>query len=242
MGSSMNGGMTWSDHLADFACGLDPTPNPDNRGALVSPDVTVSADSKVYVAYQFTPQSGEPKEIRFAESLDHGVTFSAPVKVSTAVGNANPKLAVNRTFSPHRGSIYASWTGSPSGTGTEVLVSESLNGGASFSFPRPINPAPTTGRTQATPVIAVDEDGQVQDCFYNTGTSTPSSSSVYSYNCATSFNYAATWQLLRIENSAPVGSNALADDFLRHHDGFFTAFEVHASGQTHVVSKQSDLN
>lgn len=247
MASSMDAGVTWSDNLADFACGQDPTPNPDNRGALASPDVTVSPDSKVYVTYQFTPQFGDPslpREIRFAASLDHGVTFSAPVKVSTAQNNANPKLAVNRTFSPHRGNIYVTWTGSPSGTHTDVLVSESLNGGSSFSFPRPINPAPTTGpgRTQANPVIAVDEDGQVQDCFYNTETSTPSSSSIYSYNCATSFNYTATWQLLRIVNSAPIGSNALAADFLRHRDGFFTAFEVQASGQTHVVGKQSDLN
>ena len=243
--SSMDGGKTWASNLADFACGEDPTPNLDNRGALAAPDVTVSPDSKVYVAYAFTPQFGDPslpKEIRFTESLDHGVTFSTPVKVSTALNNANPKLAVNRTFSPHRGNIYVTWTGSPSGTGNEVLVSESLDGGASFSFPRPINAAPTTGRTQAFPVIAVDEDGQVQDCFYNTGTNTPSSSSVYSYNCATSFNYAASWQLQRIVNSSPVGSGALAADFLRHHDGFFTAFDVQASGQTHVDGKQSDLN
>ena len=246
MASSMDGGSTWADNLVDHACdefGNDA----EHLGNLMSPDVAVSPDSKVYVAYQFIPQNGlpnQPNQIRFAESLDHGVTFSAPVKVSTALNNANPKLAVNRTFSPHRGNIYVTWTGSPSGMNTDVLVSESLDGGASFSFPRPINAAPTTGpgRTQATPVIAVDEDGQVQDCFYNTGTSTPSSSSIYSYNCATSFNYTATWQLQRIVNSAPVGSNALAADFLRHHDGFFTAFEVQASGQTHVVGKQSDLN
>ena len=247
MASSMDGGMTWADNLVDFACGQDTTPNPDHNGTLASPDVTVSPDSKVYVTYQFTPQFGDPslpREIRFAQSADHGVTFSAPVKVSTALNNANPKLAVNRTFSPHRGNVYVTWTGSPSGTHTDVLVSESLNGGLSFSFPRPINAAPTTGpgRTQATPVIAVDEDGQVQDCFYNTGTSTPSSSSIYSYNCATSFNYTATWQLQQIVNSAPPASDALAVDFLRHHDGFFTAFEVQASGQTHVAGKQSDLN
>jgi hypothetical protein len=161
-----------------------------------------------------------------------------------ATGNATPQLAVDRTNSPHRGEIYLTWSGAPAGTYTSVLQADSLNSGASFSFPRPINgtPATGTGRFQANPVIAVDNDGQVQICYYNTPTNTPTSTSLYSYNCATSFNHAATWQLQRVANSAPVGFDAMTPDFLTHHDGFFNAFELQANGTSRVVGQFSDIN
>ena len=171
--------------------------------------------------------------------------FSAPLKVSSVAGqNAVPQLAVDRTHSPHRGQIFLTWSGEPAGTYTSVLESDSLNAGLSFSFPRPINGTPGAGlgRFQANPVIAVDNDGQVQICYYNTPTNTPTSTSVYSYNCATSFNHAATWQLRRVANSAPVGYNAVTSDFLTHHDGFFTAFELQTNGTRRVVGQFSDIN
>jgi hypothetical protein len=125
-----------------------------------------------------------------------------------------------------------------------VLESDSLNGGDSFSFPRPVNGTPGTGlgRFQANPVIAVDNDGDVQVCYYNTPTNTPTSTSVYSYNCVTSSTHAATWTLQRATNSAPAGYDAVTSDFLTHHDGFFTAYELQTSGQKHVVGQFSDLN
>lgn len=246
--TSSDGGKTWSGQSQlDHSCLEGGSPPP--LGSLTTPNLAVSPTGEVYVAYALAGSSinGEPpvNEIRFTHSSDHGNTFSAPMVVSrTATGNATPQLAVDRTNSPHRGEIYLTWSGAPAGTYTSVLESDSLNAGESFSFPRQINGTPGAGlgRFQANPAIAVDNDGQAQICYYNTPTNTPTSTSVYSYNCATSFNHAATWQLQRVANSAPVGYDAVTSDFLTHHDGFFNAFELQTNGVSHVAGQFSDIN
>ena len=255
-----DGGKTWNGRMFPPARGT-PSTQPDHTcaadgfdaehtGMLVSPTVVVSPSGAAYVAYEFVAVSingapPPPNEIRFTQTLDHGASFSTPVTVSRgAIDNAAPEIAVDRTNSPHRGQIFLTWSGEPAGTYTSVLESDSLNAGLSFSFPRPINGTPGAGlgRFQANPVIAVDNDGQVQICYYNTPTNTPTSTSVYSYNCATSFNHAATWQLQRVANSAPVGYDAVTSDFLTHHDGFFNAFELQTNGTRRVVGQFSDIN
>jgi hypothetical protein len=245
LASSMDAGTTWADNVVDYAC-IDGDQSAERNGEIMAPSIAVGPDGKVYVAYEFIPlgSPGQVNEIRFSRSLDHGHTFSAPLHVSAALGNTRPKLAVDRTDSPHRGEIYLTWSGQPAGTYTDVLFSDSLNAGLSFSFPRLVSPAPSagSGRFQANPVVAVDNDGQVSACYYNTPSNKPISSSTYSYNCATSFNHAATWHTRRVISSAPVGYDALTTDFLTHHDGFFTAFEVQANGQRHVVGQKSDID
>jgi hypothetical protein len=245
LASSIDAGRTWADNVVDFGC-TDDSQTTEINGEIMAPSIAVGPDGKVYVTYEFIPRgtSGGSNEIRFSRSLDHGQTFSAPLQLSSAIGNTKPKVAVDRTNSPHRGQIFVTWSGEPAGTYTSVLESDSLNAGLSFSFPRPINGTPGAGlgRFQANPAIAMDNDGQVQICYYNTPTNTPTSTSVYSYNCATSFNHAATWQLQRVANSAPVGSDAVTTDFLTHHDGFFTAFELQTNGTRRVVGQFSDIN
>jgi hypothetical protein len=246
MGVSTDGGKTWTTNVVDHACDL--STNPDHQGLLDAPNTVVSPGGKVYVTYEFHPQSSSPlpNEIRFTRSLDQGKTFTTAINVSKdAINNALPQLAVDRTTSTHRGEIYLTWSGTPTGTYTDVLVSDSLNFGLSFSFPRPISPAPTAGngqRFQTNPVIAVDNDGQVVDCFYSTPSNVPTGSSVYSYNCATSFNHAASWTAQRLATSAPVGFDAVTSEFLLHVDGFLTAFELTSAGQNHMVGEKSDLN
>jgi hypothetical protein len=243
--NSVDGGATWKQTLVEDSCADEMFGTPQ----LVAPSIAVSATGQVYVAYEFLPTQVSPgpvlpDEIHFARSTDHGQTFSAPLKVSSlADRNALPRLAVDRTHSPHRGEIYLTWSGKPTGTYTDVLVSDSLNAGLSFSFPRPITPGSfTSGHFQANPVVAVDNDGQVAACFYETSSNQPTSSSIYIYRCANSSNHAATWQLQPVAFSVPVGYDSLTTDFLTHHDGFFTAFEVQASGQRHVVGQFSDIN
>ncbi len=240
--SSADGGSTWTQIIVEDSCddAMFGTPQ------LVAPTIAVSAMGQVNVAYEFLPSQVAPgptlpNEIHFARSTDHGQTFSPPMKVSTdAAGNALPELAVDRTSSKHRGTIYLTWSGSPSGTSTEVLVSESLDEGASFSFPRVIDPRNAgSGDFQTNPVIAVDKDGQIEACFYDT-TNSPTSSSVYSYNCATSFNHAATWRARLVASGVPVGFDALTNDSLLQNDGFFTAFELSSSGTRSVVGEKSD--
>jgi hypothetical protein len=237
---SLDGGKTWAGLLfVDHACDQFGS-NPALTGTLATPNIVVSPEGNVYVTDEFLGQSGNPNAIHFLRSTDHGNTFSAPMIVSKdAINNALPQLAVDRTTSTFRGTIYVTWSGKPRGTTTEVLVSDSLNQGASFSFPR--SARSTSQGTQVNPVLAVDNDGQVADCYYVTATNTPTSSSNYFYNCLTSFNHAATWAgYQKLVASAPAGYDAVTSDFLLHSDGFFTAFELTSAGQRHVVGESAD--
>jgi len=255
--TSGDGGKTWNGRGNPAQSGPSAgIPQPDHTctapdfgaehtGILASPAVIVSPGGKVYVAYEFVAigfnGTNPPNEIRFTRSLDGGKTFSAPTTVSNdAINSALPQLAVDRTTSSFRGTIYLTWSGKPRGTTTEVLMSDSLNFGVSFSFPRSVR-ASSQG-TQINPVVAVDNDGQVADCYYVTGTNTPTSSSTYFYNCLTSFNHAATWAgYQKLVPVAPPGFDALTSDFLLQTDGFFTSFELQPSGQKHVVGESADL-
>jgi hypothetical protein len=237
--SSADGGNTWTESSVENTCAITNFGFPE----LVAPRIAVSATGEVYVAYEFLIP-GVVNEIHFARSLNQGQTFSTPLKVSgTAIANAQPKLAVDRTRSKHTGAIYLAWSGAPVGTYSDVLVAKSLDKGRSFSFPQSISADPPsgTGRFQVDPVLAVDHDGDVQACFYETPSNQPSSSSVYSYNCGLSHNRAATWHTRQVSGGVPPGYDSLTSDFLLRDDGFFTAFEVqNSSGQRHVVGEKSD--
>jgi hypothetical protein len=191
---SIDGGKTWTTELIDHACGF--STDTETQGVLESPNVIISPGGKVYIAYEF--RAGNvfapmgKNEIRFTRSVNQGQTFSTPIIVSNdAIDNARPQLAVDRTTSSFRGAIYLTWSGMPRGTTTEVLMADSLNQGASFSFPRSVRS--TSVGTQVSPVVAADNDGGVATCYYVTGTNTPSSTSPYFYNCLSSINHAATW-------------------------------------------------
>jgi len=86
----------------------------------------------------------------------------------------------------------------------------------------------------------VDNDGQVQACFYETPSNQPSSSSVYSYNCDVSRNRATTWRTRQMASGVPPGYDSLTSDFQLLNDGFFTAFELTSGGQRHVVGEKAD--
>jgi hypothetical protein len=259
--ASTDGGKTWNGRAGGGLGNGSPGQQPDvtcngpgfdlrHTGELVSPAVVVSPGGQVDVVYEFVGTTGgtftaPPDEIRFTRSVDGGNTFSTPVMISNvAIDNALPEIAVDRTASGNRGEIYVTWSGKPTGAYTDVLVSESLDAGLAFSFPRSVSAAPGTGfgRFETNPVVAVDNDGQVAVCFYSTGSNTPTSSSIYSYNCGTSFNHATTWLYQRVERSAPVGYNALTSDFLLHNDGFLTTFEVQTNGTRTVLGQKFETN
>lgn len=258
--SSSDGGTTWNGRNGGSTSPL-PNIEPDSScttaggqdarhtGILASPSIVVSPTGLVYATYEFVGTAGSapaaPNEIRLTRSLNFGGSFTVPITISNhAIANAEPQIAVDRSASSNRGEIYVTWAGAPSGTYTDVLVSDSLNSGASFSFPRPISPTPAVGagRFQTNPVIAVDFDGQVAVCFYNTPANSPASSSVYSYNCATSFNHAASWAVALVKNGVPVGNDAVITDFLLHNDGFMTTFEVQVNGTRSVVGQKFEMN
>jgi len=238
--SSSDGGATWTPHIVDHVCDL--SSDPERNGDLAGPKIAVSPDGKVYLTYEFRPFQGPaPNEIRFARSLDQANTFSTPIIASTdAINNALPHLGVDGSNLGSRGTIYLTWSGSPTGNSTDVLVSDSVDEGVSFSFQRSIS-AGSQAHFQARSVVTVDNDAQVAACFYETPGNSPSSSSVYSYNCATSFNKAASWTVQRLASSAPIGFDAVAGDFLLQNDGFFTSFELqNGSGQRRVFGQSAD--
>jgi hypothetical protein len=257
---STDGGKTWNGRpnpaqtgspsmQLDHTCDGFGSQDLRHTGTLVSPTVVISPGGKVYVAWEFVALAingaSATNEIRFSRSLDGGKTYSAPITISKdAINSALPELAVDRTGLRSRGTIYLTWSGTPTRTYTDVLVSDSVNFGASFSFPRPISPAPAagTGRFQTNPVIAVDNDGFVADCFYQTPHNTPTSSSVYSYTCAGSFNRGASWQQQSIAASVPPGFDAVTADFLLRTDGFFSAYEISSGGKRSVVGRTGDAN
>ena len=241
--SSSDGGTTWTPHIVDHVC--DRSSDPERNGDLAGPKIAVSPDGKVYLTYEFLPfhdpNTPAPNEIRFTRSLDQANTFSTPIIASTdAINNAVPHLGVDGSNLGSRGTIYLTWSGSPTGNSTDVLVSDSVDEGVSFSFPRSIS-AGSQAHFQARSVVTVDNDAQVAACFYETPGNSPSSSSVYSYNCATSFNKAASWTVQRLASSAPIGFDAVAGDFLLQNDGFFTSFELqNGSGQRRVFGQSAD--
>jgi hypothetical protein len=247
--SSSDGGKTWSQRTQlDYSCVQGFTTTPPS-GTLITPNVAVSPGGQVYLTYELqgTNINGQqmPNEIRFMRSLDNGKTFSAPSIVSTtATNNANPQLAVDRSKLGSRGEIYLTWSGARTAVSTDVLVADSVNNGASFSFPRPISPAPLSGHGhfQTSPVSAVDYDGQVATCYYETPGNSPTSSSVYSFNCATSFNHSASWTTRVVKSAVPVGYDAITSDFLLHNDGFITTFEVQVNGTRSVVGQKFETN
>ena len=259
---SADGGKSWSGRAnpaqtgnpnmeLDHSCsGAGGGSDPARNGSLASPSVVVGPTGVVYVAYSFTGQDPNTaaftgNQIRVIRSTNHGSSFGAPVAVSsTAVNFAAPTLGVDRTSSTRRGEVYVTWSGARSSTSTDVLVADSVNNGASFSFPRPISPAPLSGsgHFQTSPVVAVDFDGQVAACYYETPGNSPTSSSVYSFNCATSFNHSASWTTRLVKSAVPVGFGAVTSDFLLHNDGFLTMFEVQVNGTRSVVGQKFEMN
>ena len=257
---SADGGKTWSGRSnpaggggpnleLDHSCpntGTDPT----REGYLAAPNVVVGPSGIVYVTYSFTGQNPNTgaftgNQIRVKRSLDHGSTFGAAIVVSNvAVNLATPTLAVDRSASSNRGEVYVAWPGARSSVSTDVLVSDSVNAGVSFSFPRPVSPAPVTGagHFQTDPVVAVDFDGDVAACYYQTPGNAPTSSSVYSFNCATSFNHGASWTPRLVKSNVPVGYDAVTSDFLLHNDGFITVFEQQVNGTRNVVGQKFETN
>jgi hypothetical protein len=245
---SSDGGKTWDGRSDPAIQGrpdmqLDHTCQDGPAFAISGPIVTVAADGAVYIAYEFQGNADGAgaalHEIRFVRSLDHGQTFSAPTVISSdAIYDNPPQIAVDRSSSSRRGEIYVTWPGSPSGSGSEILASESVDGGVSFSFPAPISAGPSgSALTQVNPALATDASGMVAACFDQTPSNTPDTNSVYSHLCATSFNNGASWQVQAIDSAVISDVEGLASDFLLRSSGFFTGYRKTSSGQPFVFGE-----
>jgi hypothetical protein len=198
--SSSNGGASWSAPLIlHQACG-----NQESLGT--GSNVVVSPNGQVNVAYELLPfeqpDPGDVNSIFFTRSLNHGRNFTTPLKVTDVVTeggaqpfggprvlqggfaiNEFPQLAVDRSNTSSRGTIYIAWSDgknrqkpdlvSASGVYaySDIHIAKSSNSGVSFTFPPTVSPTPSTftgpGRDQFFPGIAVDNDGEVAVCYYD---------------------------------------------------------------------------
>lgn len=119
---------------------------------------------RVYSAYSGF-KTGTTSTILFSRSLDCGLTWSTPMALSD--GNSSDQAATI-AIDPASGTIYVGWRRFLQGIGS-IIVTRSLDGGASFSAP--VTVAPITAfdqsttsnefRTSAYPTIAVDASGRV---------------------------------------------------------------------------------
>ena len=111
-----------------------------------------------------------------ALSEDGGVTFGAarrgPVKVFPSYESedirmfSDPAVAVDRSARfPDR--VYMAWTDNRSGT-PRIVMSRTTDRGATWSEPRPIEPAAPAGTRQFQPALAVNRDGIVGMAWYDT--------------------------------------------------------------------------
>jgi hypothetical protein len=272
--SSADGGNTWSaPAVIDEECGA-------SLNSVQGSNVLVSPTGAVYVAFEFIPPTAN-NEIRFTQSSDNGKTFGGIVGINTEVvpngaggalqgafrNNEFPQLAVDRSNTASRGSLYVVWSdgrnnvvpdlGSPTGTYAypDVLVAKSTDLGRTFSSPQTVSPTPAgftgTGRDQFFPGIAVDKGGRVGVCYYDRRND-PSNTVIDRY-CSVSGNHGASWVEQRVSssnwipmhdadlliNTAYIGDyDALTSDFLLGNDGFFGSFEIQSAGNPDVYARK----
>jgi hypothetical protein len=133
-----------------------------------------------YVAWARFPGS-YTNNIGFARSTDNGVTWSAPVNLTTDFltmdlvlgndrSNTNPSVAVDRSLGPLQGNVYMVYSNNNSRDGADVAFQRSTNGGVTFSAPVFLNARPGADRPQWFPFVSVDSTtGRVWVYYYDQG-------------------------------------------------------------------------
>ena len=162
----------------------------DNDSLILVQFTTIDVDNTggVHLVYAGIKDTLSPPALYYTRSLDGGVTFSAPEKVSdfilpcflqeggdpciTGVDPArmypSPQLRVDRSGGDHEGSIYLVWTGSqPDSLTTDIWISASTDQGDTWSAPRVLNQDGNSGANQFHPTLYVNDDGLVVTAWYD---------------------------------------------------------------------------
>jgi hypothetical protein len=111
--------------------------------------------------------SGYTNNIGFSRSTDNGVTWSAPVNLTTnfltmdqVLGNDrvnnNPSVAIDKSNGPFANRIYVVYSNNNSLDVANVAMQRSLDGGITFSAPILLNSRPGADRAQWFPYVTVD--------------------------------------------------------------------------------------
>jgi hypothetical protein len=209
---SVNGGINWSTGInISSAVG----------GASLHQGVNINSgpNGEVYVSWIVYNNTNDLTEnsVNFVRSLDGGVTFSAPQIIANnirgirtaGVGknmrvNSFPCIAVDNSFGPKRGSIYAVWAnlgvpGVNTGNDVNIYMVRSVNGGINWSAPQQVNfSAAGQGRKNYLPWITSDQTtGKLHVIYY-------SDRNVGGLQCETflssSFDGGTSWTDVRISD------------------------------------------
>jgi hypothetical protein len=176
---SLDGGQSWSLSPTVIQPDETLTTGKVNQGC----NVTVGPNHEVYVAWENDWISSDTPKIRFARSLDQGVTFSTPVDIaqfnSLAFRPPNgynrdtindfPQIAVDRSLSAKRGTIYVTWQAAPAIRSplADILVAVSSDGGATWQAPRVVNSDPPGTNLHFFPSVSIDSFGNANFMFYD---------------------------------------------------------------------------
>jgi hypothetical protein len=158
----------------------------DSGTAVTGAVPAVGPDGEVYVAW--SNYGSTTHAIYIDRSTDGGVTFGADHAVhawAAATGSGVglkipadpvhgvgifPAMDVDRSFGPHRGTIYVAYNDVTATNGLDVFLRRSTDGGVTWSAPMRVNDDPTgTVQDQFLPAVAVDDaDGTVVISWYDT--------------------------------------------------------------------------
>jgi hypothetical protein len=168
-----------SSHLVEYEIpefGPNIKVNPDDDIDQMNPQVLVDKNGTIYVLWW--EEKDDNADIYLAKSVDHGQTFSKPVRVNEDPNNSDqrtPSMAIDTN-----GSIYVVWMdcrndvdGQYEGLGrddADIYFAKSTDGGNSFSKNVRVDDD-NTNMSQGRPLIAVDNNDVIYvvwgDCRTN---------------------------------------------------------------------------
>jgi len=179
-GGSIGGGVrvaTSSDHGASFSVTRADDPSGPGRSIGASP--AVGPNGELYVAWNDFLANA----IVFNRSLDGGRSWGVPVTISGKTipfdiripaesfrgALVYPSLGVDVSNGPHRGRIYCSWMDLTPANATDIFLSHSDNGGATWSSPVHVPDQFTFPVDRFNHWMSVDPaNGEVNVAFYDT--------------------------------------------------------------------------
>jgi hypothetical protein len=169
---STDGGQT-------FSPPVDVSPTGGGQRFGIAADPFVAPDGTLHVAWNDISSN-----IEEASSTNGGASFGPPhvisptnVAIATVIPAQNsrgvlitPACGADASSGPARGTLYCSWVDENGGSGLDVFVSRSTNGGATWGAPVIVNDDPTgVANDQFFQWLAVDPvNGSVNLSWYDT--------------------------------------------------------------------------